>query len=213
MGIMLDPEREKFNQANLIGFRFGKFTVSGLHEKKTKTGLDLWICQCGCGNHKLATSERIYSDIQFGLPGNMMCPDCVTKDRKFYDQMKEIYEERKKYKPETEHKRHNQFNIPGIDREVVHGIYKRWVNMKRRCLNPKCSDYKHYGARGIYVCKEWENSFRSFFDYVSTLDHFNEPGRSLDRIDNDDGYRPCNVRWATKKEQANNTRRTKNARS
>ena len=46
----------------------------------------------------------------------------------------------------------------------------------------------------------------SFYSYVSKLDHFNEPGRSLDRINNDDGYRPGNVRWATAKEQANNKR-------
>jgi len=81
--------------------------------------------------------------------------------------------------------------------------------MKNRCHNPNSPAYKDYGGRGITVCDEWRNSFELFYDYVSRLDHFNEAGRSLDRIDNNKGYCPGNVRWATAKEQANNKRKRK----
>ena len=88
-------------------------------------------------------------------------------------------------------------------------MFMRWETMKSRCHNPNNPAYKDYGGRGIEVCTEWRDSFDLFFQYVSSLEHFNEPGRSIDRIDNNDGYRPGNVRWATAKEQVSNQRTRK----
>ena len=95
---------------------------------------------------------------------------------------------------------------PASECAIRRRMFQTWTTMKNRCHNPNSTAYKNYGERGIFVCEEWHNSFDSFYSYVSKLDHFNEPGRSLDRINNDDGYRPGNVRWATAKEQANNKR-------
>lgn len=85
--------------------------------------------------------------------------------------------------------------------------YFAWYTMKARCNNPKHKNYKIYGARGIRVCEEWEKDFMTFYNYVSKLPHFGEEGRTLDRINDDGNYEPGNVRWATPREQANNTRR------
>lgn len=85
--------------------------------------------------------------------------------------------------------------------------YRIWKAMKNRCNNPNTDDYKYWGARGITVCDEWQNSFKSFYDHVSVLPHFNEDGYSLDRIDVNGNYEPGNVRWATAKEQNENKRK------
>lgn len=44
-----------------------------------------------------------------------------------------------------------------------HPLYNTWTNIKTRCYNSKCSDYKDYGLRGITVCDEWKNDFVEFF--------------------------------------------------
>ena len=79
-----------------------------------------------------------------------------------------------------------------------------WANMVRRCTDPSDSSFRHYGGRGIKVCKKWleYSEFKKWFDatYVE--------GLSIDRINNDKGYKPSNCRWATKSQQAKNKRFT-----
>jgi len=84
--------------------------------------------------------------------------------------------------------------------------YNIWKGMKKRCSNPKTPAYKDYGGRGIRVCDEWIKSFTSFFESVGPRPSLEF---TLDRINNDGNYEPGNVRWATKIQQANNTRRNK----
>lgn len=92
-----------------------------------------------------------------------------------------------------------------------HGLHKSpenqaWRDMKARCYNKKLKNYHRYGGRGITVCKRWRNSFENFLSDVGK-----RPGSnySLDRIHNDKGYYPQNVKWSTTKEQANNKQRCK----
>lgn len=94
---------------------------------------------------------------------------------------------------------------------TTHGLvgttpYNIWLNIKQRCLNPNNKDYKDYGARGITIYEPWINDFLAFYEYVSTLEHFNEPGYTLDRKDNNGNYEPGNLRWATPAEQGRNKR-------
>lgn len=81
--------------------------------------------------------------------------------------------------------------------------YRAWINMKRRCLNPKCPSYRHYGGRGIKVYKPWIRSFEKFFKEVGKRP---SPQHSLGRINNDKGYIPRNVEWQTICRQKRNTR-------
>lgn len=40
-------------------------------------------------------------------------------------------------------------------------IYKTWCHIIDRCYNKKCQRYNVYGAKGIVICKEW-NNFQNF---------------------------------------------------
>lgn len=80
-------------------------------------------------------------------------------------------------------------------------LYRVWAAMLDRCLNPSCRDYLRYGGRGIGVHPEWAASYEAFRASVGPKPG---PRYSLDRIDNDQGYVPGNVRWADPFTQANN---------
>jgi hypothetical protein len=87
-------------------------------------------------------------------------------------------------------------------------LYHIWRTMKARCVDTNSHKYHAYGGRGITICDEWLNSFESFYDWAMANGYRED--LSIDRIDNDDNYDPSNCRWASAKEQANNTRANRN---
>lgn len=46
-----------------------------------------------------------------------------------------------------------------------HRLYESWCRMKARCYNPKNPKYYTYGGRGVKVCDEWLNDFKSYYDW------------------------------------------------
>ena len=83
--------------------------------------------------------------------------------------------------------------------------YSIWADMKKRCTNRKCKEYRYYGQRGIRVCQRWsgKNGFKHFIEDLGP-----QPFKraSVHRKDNDGNYTPKNVVWADPKTQARHMR-------
>jgi len=78
-------------------------------------------------------------------------------------------------------------------------IYKIWLGMRDRCVNPNSNRFDRYGGRGIKVCRRW-NNFKNFLKDMGSR----PSGYSIERINNDKSYSPSNCRWATTSEQMRN---------
>lgn len=87
-------------------------------------------------------------------------------------------------------------------------VYRIYHHMKERCYSPKDKRFSDYGGRGIAICREWKDSFESFYSWA--MDNGYQDDLSIDRIDNDGNYEPSNCRWVTSIEQGRNKRTTRN---
>lgn len=77
---------------------------------------------------------------------------------------------------------------------------------RHRCRNPSSPHWSNYGGRGITFDFP---STRSAVEWVVQHLGPRPSGHSLDRIDNDKGYAPGNLRWQAQSGQMFNTRRSK----
>jgi hypothetical protein len=95
------------------------------------------------------------------------------------------------------HKTHGMTKTP---------LYRTWEHLFQRCYNRNNKRYKNYGGRGITVCKRWHRFENFHKDILERIGKKPSPKYSLDRKNNNQGYKPSNVRWATYAEQNRNHR-------
>lgn len=84
--------------------------------------------------------------------------------------------------------------------KIKHGLsytkqYIVYRNMMSRCYNPKDKRYHRYGGRGITVAQEFHD-VEYFVEWINT--HGWKEGLEIDRINNDRGYFPDNIRFVSK---------------
>jgi hypothetical protein len=78
--------------------------------------------------------------------------------------------------------------------------YLAWINIHRRCEDPKDKSYKRYGAIGIKVCKRWT----TFENFIEDMGVKPTPKHQIERRSNSEGYSPGNCYWATTRRQSRN---------
>lgn len=168
---------------NLVGERYGRLLV--IKQGKVENGRTYSICQCDCGNIVEVMNKSLRSGITCSC-------GCLKKDNARKLGLRTGKDNIKKALPYA----HKKNTTHGKTKDRLYKIYQ---SIHQRCENKNSTGWKYYGAKGITVCKEW-NNFINFNNWA--LENGYTDDLTIDRINPNKGYCPENCRWVTKSENS-----------
>ena len=180
VGSAISGSRRKYPLPS-IGHRSGKLTVTG-YVRGARLGVKALIVQCECNQVEYTVDHHNFKNFR-----STRCPLCAKKA--------------------ASTKRYWTYSEAMADDAHRTRLLNRLSAAITRCHNPNAKKYKDYGGRGIYVCQEWRDDRAAFLKYAKTLDGWDNSANEIDRLDNDKGYEPGNIRFATRSENMLNKRK------
>lgn len=136
-----------------------------------------WYFTCECGRSSFATVSNV---IQGGSTQCKVCARSIV-----------LSSVRKKL---------------GLSKPVYDKLAHAARSAVIRCTNPDYPQWKDYGGRGIVVHSPWVESLAGFVEYLATLPGHDDHRLVIDRIDNDGGYVPGNLRFVDRSISIRNRR-------
>lgn len=166
----------------MIGRTFGRLTVIEVFKRRRSTGDHSYLCRCSCGSTAVGRRSSL-------IRGQKKSCGCLVEE--LHRRWAEVREAKAAAA---------KARAPAASRDPLH---KLWCSVRRRCRSDP-----RYLLQGRDIHPAWAHSFQEFAEYIRTNLGPRPERHSLDRIDNNRGYVPGNIRWASHKTQANNRARS-----
>lgn len=124
-----------------VGDRLGELVVLKILNKKNNDNRDMVLRQCDCGNTKEISVKALTNKKNPTQSCGCLRLEAIHKKTK-----------------------HGQSGSRFNGKRTQ--LYRCWSNIKSRCYNQNVRSYADYGGKGIKMCDEWLNDFKTFSSWA-----------------------------------------------